>query len=169
MKYIMDKQMLNGRVNILQPDTKKQFALYDKIPAHQPSSYRDALQGNWQDSPLSLAFFSRNNIIIVQNGIRKGVFDKSKGQYLVGNQSEDVLKVIMRSVFLQYSANMSDSIPEQIKALNKIVLDYCINQVYGEAQGYQQYLYDASTLVVPIEHPVLSSTEDKTLELKPWF
>lgn len=161
--------MLNGRVNILQPDTKKQFALYDKIPAHQPSAYRDALQGNWMDSPLSIAYFSRENIAIIQNGIRKGVYDKSKGQYLVGNQSEDVLKVIMRSIFLQYSANMPDSIPQQIKALDQIVLDFCIKQVYGEAQGYQQYLYDASTLVVPIEHPVLSSTEDKTLELKRWF
>ena len=75
----------------------------------------------------------------------------------------------MRSIFLQYSANMSHSIPEQIKSLNKIVLDYCIKQVYGEAQGYQQYLYDASTLVVPIERPIFSSTDDKTLELKKWF
>jgi hypothetical protein len=75
----------------------------------------------------------------------------------------------MRSTFLQYSANMPDKIPEQISSLNKIVCDYCIKQVYGEAQGYQQYLYDASTLVVPIERPVLSSTEDKTLEWKRWF
>ena len=63
----MDEQMLNGRVNILQPDTKAQFAMYDRIPAHQPSSYRDALQGNWKDSPLSLAYFSKQNIIILQN------------------------------------------------------------------------------------------------------
>jgi hypothetical protein len=165
----MDQQNLNGRVNILQPDTQKQFALYDRIPAHQPSAYRDALQGNWKDSPLSLAYFSKENIMMIQNGIRKGVYDKSKGQYLVGNQSEDVLKVIMRSTFLQYSANMPDKITDQIKSLNKIVLDYCIKQVYGEAQGYQQYLYDASTLVVPIERPVISSTEDKTLEWKRWF
>ena len=161
--------MLNGRVNILQPDTEKQFAMYDRIPAHQPSGYRDALQGNWKDSPLSLAYFSAQNIGILQNGIRRGVYEKSKGQYLVDNQSEDVLKVIMRSVFLQYSANMLNKITDQIKALNKIVLDYCIKQVYGEVQGYQQYLHDASTLVVPIERPVLSSTDDKTLELKPWF
>lgn len=165
----MNNHLINGRVNILEPDTKKQFAMYDKIPAHQPSAYRDALQGNWKDSPLSLAFFSKENIVILQNGIRKGVYDKSKGQYLIGNQSVDVLKVIMRSTFLQYSANMPDKIAQQIKALNKIVLDFCIKQVYGEAQGYQQYLYDASTLVVPIERPVFSSTEDKTLELKKWF
>ena len=64
---------------------------------------------------------------------------------------------------------MPDKIPQQIKALNDIVLDYCVKQVYGEAQGYQQYLYDASTLVVPLERPVLSTTQDKTLELKKWF
>ncbi len=165
----MEHQKINGRVDILQQDTKKQFALYDRIPAHQPSSYRDALQGNWKDSPLSLAYFSKQNIIMLQNGIRRGVFEKSKGQYLVGPQSEDVLKVIMRSVFLQYSANMPDKIPEQIKSLNQIVMDYSIKQVYSEVQGYQQYLYDASTLVTPIERPVLSSTEDKTLEWKRWF
>jgi hypothetical protein len=165
----MEHQKINGRVDILQPDTKKQFALYDRIPAHQPSSYRDALQGNWKDSPLSLAYFSKQNIIMLQNGIRRGVFEKSKGQYMVGPQSEDVLKVIMRSVFLQYSANMPDKISEQIKSLNQIVMDYSIKQVYSEVQGYQQYLYDASTLVTPIERPVFSSTEDKTLEWKRWF
>jgi hypothetical protein len=165
----MGEPILNGRVNILQPDTTKQFALYDRIPAHQPSSYREALQGNWNDSPLSLAYFSKENIMILQNGIRHGVYKKSNNQYLVDNQCDDVLKVIMRSVFLQYSANSPDSIPQQIKALNNIVLDYAIKQVYGEVQGYQQYLHDASTLAIPIDRPVLSSTEDKTLEQKPWF
>ena len=48
-------------------------------------------------------------------------------------------------------------------------MDYSIKQVYSEVQGYQQYLYDASTLVTPIERPVFSSTEDKTLEWKRWF
>ena len=159
----------NGRVNIIQPDTEKQFALYDRIPAHQTTSYREALQGNWKDSTLSIAYFSAQNIKTVQNGIRRGVYEKSKGQYLVDTQSEDVLKIIMRSTFLQYSANMPDKIHEQIKSLNGIVLDYCIKQVYGEVQGYQQYLHDASTLAVPIDRPTLSSTEDKTLEWKRWF
>jgi hypothetical protein len=53
--------------------------------------------------------------------------------------------------------------------LNKIVLNYCIQQVYGEAQGYLKYIDDASTLVVPIAHPVMSNNTDRTLELKTWF
>ena len=158
----------NGRVNIMQNNTHNLFSLQDKIPVHQTTAYRDALQGNLIDSPLSCAFFSKENIDILQNGIRAGVYKKSNNQFVVGRQSDDVLKVVMRSTFLSYSANMPNNIPEQIKALNDLVLDYCINQVYGEAQGYMKYLYDASTLVVPIDRPVFSNT-NKTLEFKRWF
>ena len=56
----------------------------------------------------------------------------------------------MRSVFLQHSANQLYNIPQQIIELNKIVLEYCIQQVYSEAQGYMKYINDVSTLVVPI-------------------
>ena len=47
-------------------------------------------------------------------------------------------------------------------------LEYCVNQVFGETQGYMKYLYDASTLVVPIDRPTFSNT-NKTLEFKGWF
>jgi hypothetical protein len=75
----------------------------------------------------------------------------------------------MRSVFLQYSANKPNNFSEQIAELNKIVLNYCIQQVYSEAQGYIKYVDDASTLVVPIAHPVQASNNDRQLELKAWF
>ena len=159
---------INGRVNILENNTKNLFALQDKIPARQITGYRDALEGNLIDSNLSNAFFSKHNIEIIQNGIRAGVFKRSKGRYVIGNQSEDVLKIIMRSIFLSYSANLPTHITDQIKSLNSMVLNYCIKQVYGEATGYSRYLYDASTLVVPIDRPVLTKTT-KTIEFKKWF
>ena len=118
---------------------------------------------------LSQAFFSRENIQIIQNGIRAGVYKRSNGQYVIGPQDCDSLKIVMRSVFLQYSANQMTNIPQQIEELNKIVLNYCIQQVYSEAQGYMKYVDDVSTLVVPLAHPVQSSTNDKQLELKSWF
>ena len=93
----------------------------------------------------------------------------SNQQYLIAPQDCDSLKIIMRSVFLQHSLNKPNEYQSQIVELNKIVLDYCVKQVYSEAQGYVKYIDDASTLVVPIAHPVLSSTNDKQLELKPWF
>jgi hypothetical protein len=75
----------------------------------------------------------------------------------------------MRSVFLQNASNKPFNIKEQVEQLNVIVLNYCIQQVYSEAQGYMKYLEDASTLVVPIAHPMMESTYDKQLQLKPWF
>lgn len=158
----------NGRVNIMEKGTSNFFSLQDRIPVKLTTSYRDALQGNLVDSPLSLAYFSAPNIQILQNGIRAGVYKLSKGQYKIGEQSEDQLKMIMRSIFLSYSANMPHSITQQIKALNDLVLDYCVNKVFGEAQAYKKYLYDASTLVVPIEHPTYIQN-DKTLNFKGWF
>jgi hypothetical protein len=162
-------QLNNGRINIKSPNTSALFKMYDKIPANQCVTFRNATEGLWNETPLSKTFFSQQNIQIIQNGIRAGVYHRSNGQYLVGPQDCDSLKIIMRSVFLQYSANQPFNIPQQIQELNKIVLNYCVQQVYSEAQGYMKYIDDASTLVVPIAHPVQASNTDRQLELKSWF
>jgi hypothetical protein len=159
----------NGRVNIKSPNTSALFQMYDKIPANQCATFRNATEGLWTQSSLSNAFFSQENIQIIQNGIRAGVYHRSNGQYIIGPQDCDSLKIIMRSIFLQYSANKPFNISQQIKELNKMVLNYCIQQVYSEAQGYMKYVDDVSTLVVPIAHPVQASNTDRQLEFKSWF
>ena len=159
----------NGRIDIKSPNTNNLFKMYDKMPVNQCATFRDPTEGLWTQTPMSQAFFSQQNILIIQNGIRAGVYKMSNQQYLIAPQDCDSLKIIMRSVFLQHSLNKPNEYQSQIVELNKIVLDYCVKQVYSEAQGYVKYIDDASTLVVPIAHPVLSSTNDKQLELKPWF
>ena len=159
----------NGRVDIKSPNTSTLFEMYDKIPANQCVTFRNPTEGLWTDTTLSQAFFSQQNIQLLQNGIRSGVYHKSNGQYTIGPQDCDSLKIVMRSVYLQNAANQPNNITEQITELNKIVLNYCIQQVYGEAQGYMKYLDDASTLVVPIAHPVMANNSDRELEFKTWF
>jgi hypothetical protein len=159
----------NGRVDIKSPNTSALFQMYDKIPANQCVTFRNATEGLWTSNSLSQAFFSQQNIQIIQNGIRAGVYHKSNGQYVIGPQDCDSLKIIMRSVFLQYAANQPTNINLQVAELNKIVLNYCIQQVYSEAQGYMKYIDDVSTLVVPIAPPVMANNTDRQLELKPWI
>lgn len=159
----------NGRVDIKSPDTSKLFQMYDKIPADQCVTFRNPTEGLWDDTILSKAFFSHQNIRIIQNGIRAGVYELSNGQYIIGEQDCDSLKIVMRSVFLQNSANQPNNITQQIEQLNKIVLNYCIQQVYSEAQGYMKYIDDVSTLAVPIAHPVMADNTDRQLLLKSWF
>jgi len=159
----------NGRIDIKTPNTSALFQMYDKIPAHQCTTFRNPTEGLWDETILSKVFFSHENIQIIQNGIRAGVYQRSNNQYVIGPQDCDSLKIIMRSVFLQHAANQGDNITAQIEQLNKIVLDYCIQQVYSEAQGYMKYVDDVSTLVVPIAHPVQASNTDRTIEFKSWF
>ena len=160
----------NGRVNIKTPNTSALFQMYDKIPANQCVTYRNATEGLWNETPLSQAYFSKQNIQILQNGIRAGIYERSNGQYLIGPQDCDSLKIIMRSVFLQHAANQPHNIAGQIEELNKMVLDYCIFHVYSEAQSYMKYLHDVTTLAVPLSTPIVESQRDKNNYLMPkWF
>ena len=159
----------NGRVDIKSPNTSALFQMYDKIPANQCVTFRNPTEGLWTDTYLSQAFFSHQNIQILQNGIRAGVYKKSNGQYTIGNQDCDSLKIVMRSTYLQYAANQVNNITDQVNELNQMVLNYCVQQVYSEAQGYIKYISDASTLVVPIAHPVMADNSDRELVLKSWF
>lgn len=160
---------MNGRVDIMnQPNI---FDLYDKIPiAQNPTEYRDAMIGNWNNSILSKTYFSKENIQIIQNGIRAGIYNETNGRYVIAPQDEDTLKVIMRSTFLQYSKNLPNNIRGQVEELNKKVLDYSIKQILGEIQGYIKYKHDVSTLAMPHQLPTLSTMKGQNqLELKPWF
>jgi hypothetical protein len=159
----------NGRVDIKTPNTSTLFQMYDKIPANQCATFRNPTEGLWDTTLLSQAFFSEQNIQMIQNGIRAGVYNRSNGQYVIAPQDCDSLKIIMRSIFLQYSANQPGNYQSQIAELNKMVLDYCVQQVYSEAQGYMKYVNDVSTLVVPIAHPVMANDNDRQLEFKAWF
>ena len=175
MYYNMNSyKTTNGRVDIINktqgPDLSNLFAMYDKIPANQCATFREPTLGQWDETPLSTAYFSKENIQIIQNGIRAGVYEKSNKQYTVAPQDCDTLKVIMRSIFLQHAANQPQNIPGQIEQLNNIVLDYCIHHVYSEAQSYMKYLRDVSTLAVPLATPVVESQKDKNNYLMPnWF
>lgn len=157
---------MNGRVNILQPPNH--LALYDK-PKQNTASYKEAMQGNWTDTQLSLAFFSRENQQILQNGIRAGVHTMSNGKFVICEQSVDDLKIIMRATYLQYAINSPENITKQIQDLNSLVIKHCTPRIYSEAKGYLTYLKDASTLVIPLSTPINTVSYDKTLELKPFF
>jgi len=161
----------NGRINIAGDNTMKQFELYDKIPVNERENDNfnsNALTGNWETSLLSNAFFSVENITIIQNAIRAGVHEKSNGRFLIANQDIDTIKIIMRAIYLQHCKNLPDNVTGQIEELNKLVVNYSVPQVFGEANSYIKYKNDSSMMHMPHKRP-MSTYRDKTLELKPWF
>jgi hypothetical protein len=161
----------NGRVNILEPEDKNiRFKMFEKITVkNKATEYRESLINVWENNVLAQVFFSGENIQIIQNAIRKGVYDMSKGKYNVPNQNIDALKIIMRSTYLTYAEHHPDKITEQVERLNSLVLDYCVPFVFNETKFYMKYLEDQSTIAVPFDKSNKNDRVYKQLEPKFWF
>jgi len=161
----------NGRVNIIEPESPDVvFKMQERLAVkNKATEYREALAGTWENNTLSELFFSAANIQIIQNALRAGVYAMSDNNFVIAPQSLDTLKVIMRSIYLQYAEHYPNKITQQIERLNKLVLDYAVPTVYNEAVGYIKYRQDQSTLVVPLAIPQHHDRVYKQLELKSWF
>lgn len=164
---LLDSDNLNGRVNIIDIPYEVQFQMQEKVAVrNKTTEYRDALQGIYEDTVLSKLYFSEDNIQIIQNGLRAGVYKMSNNQYVVAPQNIDTLKIIMRSIFLQYAQHDDQNITVQISRLNNLVLEYAVPNVYNEVQGYVKYRRDQSTLVTPLSLPQQPDRDYKQLEMK---
>jgi hypothetical protein len=171
-KMIIDMERYNGRVNIIsQPDPNVVFKMQERIALKNKSTgYYTALSGNdWEENMLSRVFFSVENMQIIQNGLRAGVYNMSNRELVIPPQNVDQLKIIMRSIYFQFAEHRLENVKGQVERLNKLVLDEVVPKVYGEAVGYLKYMQDQSSLVVPMELPLRHDRNYKQLELKPWF
>ena len=169
----------NGSVDILDDknneDINNKFSLMDKIPVKSTTNVRGTEIGNIEATPLSNAFFSNQNINIIQNSIKKGVYDAINK--VIDKQDTSQLLGIMRNVFMEdcrgsfisviNSKPISDR--DMIIRLNNRVVNLCVNSIKNELISYYKYRQDISTMALPQDLPILSNTKNKTLELKPWF
>lgn len=115
----------------------------------------DAIRGNMMATPMNQAYFSPANVQIVQNKIRREVFERSNGDFLIDPQSVDELMIVLRAMYYQYGKNQPDNIPGQIAELNQMVADWCVPKILAEASMHKTYLHDIQNLPVPMAHPVL--------------
>jgi hypothetical protein len=172
---ILDSKSLdsryNGRVNIIEPDNPDaRFQMFEKIAVkNKTTEYREAMIGEWECNTLSNVFFSEGNIQILQNGLRAGVYKMSGSHFVIPPQNIDTLKIIMRSIYLQYAEHYATGITAQVERLNEQVWKYAVPSVYNETMGYMKYLQDQSSLVVPLDMPIHHDRQYKQLELKSWF
>lgn len=133
-----------------------------------PSFAGDALRGNWERTPVSDTFFTRENVQRIQAAIRKGVYDATPHKYEISDQSVEELTMIMRAMYLQYAKNSPYDIQGQIMTLNDMVVKWSVPRILSEVQAYAHYLNDISHLPVPLPQPIhLSSAGTKSLPFKP--
>lgn len=170
---ILDDTRYNGRLNIIDnPNPQSRFQMAEKIAIkNKATEYREAIDGILECNVLAQIFFSEGNVQILQNGLRAGVYHLSGDKKLIiPPQNVDQLKIIMRSMYLQYGQfNLQESATKQTESLNQFVLDYAVPSVYNESIGYLKYCQDQSSLVMPMARPQPLDRDHKHLEIKRWF
>ena len=151
--------MKNGRVNFGRAGVTpaSQLPGFDYRTTTVQSEADDAIRGNVTATPLNQTFFSPANVQIVQNKLRRDVYDRSGGEFLIDNQSVEELLTVMRAMYLQYGKNQPTRIREQIEELNQLVADWAVPKIVAECSMHKTYLHDIQNLPVPLQQPVFLS------------
>ena len=108
---------------------------------------------NVSKNVLNQTFFSKDNINIIQNNIRYRVWKQSNHQFTISNQSETQLEIIMRSIYLQYSKNLTNNIKEQVEELNDMVVTEGVPNIMSNIKQYLGYKQNLETGPAFMEHP----------------
>lgn len=152
---------MSGRV-IIDGTPPQNYELYEgEIKSHD---FQNSLKSIQDSSILSSAFFSQRNNNCIQNLIQKKVLDLTN--YKIGRQSDLQLQIIMRSIYLQYSKNLSCDYTNQIRDLNKKVIDYSVDRIVIEISQFLEYRKEVSKIPTPISLPTnLSNAGEKSFSL----
>jgi hypothetical protein len=160
----MYSQFQNGRVTTTS-DNLKDIKMIDRSNEKMNNFQVEALYGIQETSQLNYLFFSKKNLENIQNMIRYNVYLKSDNKHIIDKQSDIEIEIIMRSIYLQHSPNLPNKITEQISYLNKLVSDWCVEQILPEINQYIGYIKEIEYMPVPIDLPLnLSSKGSRTLK-----
>ena len=155
-------EIISGLVDITQ-ESESPASLFSTESEKLYSHTYKSLSSRKEDTPLSIDFFSKSNINILQNHIRYQVYRKM--DKVIDNQSELDLKIIMTSIYETYGKNQSENIKDQVSELNNIVIDKSVTNIITNLKQYLGYVIDKSSLPMPMDRPSynINSEQNKSL------
>jgi hypothetical protein len=165
-----------GRVpNINDPSTfqfaARPYKLYsDGRPVFEDNPRSDLVGHLHKETPLNAVFFSNYNIDSLQTQIHDQVMAMSGGKYDIGRQSDDDLRLIMRSYYLMFGRNDPTRVASELEELNRRVIGYCSGKIYSEVDFHMFYRKDLEEFAPAIANPVNTQVfGTRTGELKSFF
>ncbi len=154
----------NGRVNL---NTDNNFNILNCNNNNYINNNINTITDKNIYKNVSSLYFSDYNINILQFGIKNKVYNETNGLYNIGRQHDNELKIIMRSIYYQYSKNNNIKIIEQVKELNKMVIDWSVKEIITNIKQYEKYKNDITNLPIPLELSQLSTQKGlNSLEFK---
>lgn len=146
---------------------RQQYHYYQEDDPNVPYTLnRVATQSQIERNTLNQLYFSKENINRVQHQIKRSVYERSGGKYVIGPQDETELFIIMRSIYFSKGRNLNCDFANQIAELNNYVVNECTPKIISQVEQYYGYIRDASQLYMynPIERPLnMSSAGTKEL------
>lgn len=120
---------------------------------------------NMQNTPVSILFFSDENINRLQKKIRTSVYNLSNGKFKLDvEQDQQDLILVMRAVYLDYGKNLDSHVVAQVKLLNQKLLETIMPDIMTNVKQAYGYLQDISQPLKPIVRPLnVSNAGRKTL------
>jgi hypothetical protein len=160
------QEILDDREFLVTGESVKDDYHYDTAKQTKPTMNKEGVFGVFTSSQLNYLYFHEKNIKSIQNKIRYTIWKMSKNQFVISDQKQDDLFIIMRSVFLKYSRNLPTNIKEQINELNEIVVDSIAQKLLTNVKSHVKYLEDINSPYKIMERPRnTSSTGMKTMRI----
>jgi len=146
----------NGRIDIMKNNMVSHPFFIEKDNNYAFNKH--AVTSIYEFNELQEKYFSDKNINLLQSKIKNRVYKQSKNNYVIAAQDIKILKIIMKSIYLQYAKNLDKNIKKQVKVLNKLVLNYSANNIISNIELYLTYKKSVSYTPIPLELPKYIST-----------
>jgi hypothetical protein len=162
------KNNFNGRV-FLTDDTNdgQQFELYKD--STKPHYLGNRVSNMLETTPVSNLFFSKENVDRIQLLLKQEVINRTNVDndpilngykpIIIKRQNDTELGIIMRSIYLQYSKNLSSNIEQQVNELNNIVIYDSVPKIITSIKQKIKYYYDIQNNPVPLDYGMNTSTK----------
>ena len=115
------------------------------------TSSNDQTKGILQQTEVTNVFFSKQNKAALQKRMKYEVYQQFNNT-IISDQSEEQLFIIMRSMLLQYGNLLNPNTIEEVKKLNKYVLDFAVKRIIAELIQYTGYInkIDSTPNLLPL-------------------
>ena len=94
---------------------------------------------------LREVFFSEDNISIINKQLMMEVFKKNNKKFKIVPQREQNLIIIMNFIFTSYAKNNNNNIKEQIRELNKLVVDEISHKIIVEIKHHLNFIDEVNS------------------------
>ena len=123
----------------------------------------DSIKGIVENNEVNNLLFSDVNINTIQQTIRYKIYKQTNN--IIEYPSKDNLFIIMRSILLQYGNLHAIDPYIEIKRLNELIINECVEKIRNEMLNYSHYINDIDKPVMPMELPQYVNKNNFTFDM----